>query len=469
MYIFSNNFSNIVSETVDYQIVNVEPLSLLNFRRLDILAKYIYSDFKIKGIKTNFSESIYTEHIKAFNNFVENDESKKVGPKAFLTAFDNIINSLQQDSYREDNPIPMSRDGIILDGAHRLGTSLALNLPVSTVTLDVDGPVYDYNFFKSRGLSEENLGFLASSYARLKKSSRVVCVWPRGEGTEEELTSIIKKHSEIVYKRSLVLTEQGKLNIMRVCYSNEPWLGCFSDGFIGAKNKSAQCFSGSSELRIYLVDPKADLLIMKDEIRSLFNVGKHSIHVNDTHQETLDLIETLFNQNTLNLLNTQEPQFFKKFDKLKNEFLGWIKSDRYDLSDFCIDGSGTLAVYGVRDVNDLDLISSQKSISLIGKDIDVSDGKRKHHELSVDEIIHNPNNHLIYEGVKYISLDILKKFKEKRASPNDIQDVYLISNLMSCQPLILPLRIKLKKWLKPRFILGKCKLIALRIRYIIRK
>lgn len=467
--ILSSNFSNIVSEVVDYNIVNAPALSLLNYRRLDILAKYIYSDLHTRDIQTNFSKDIYTEHIKAFNNFVENDESQKVGPKAFLTAFDNVIDSLEKNRYMAGNPIPVSRDGIILDGAHRLGASLALNIPVSTVTLDVTGPTYDYNFFKSRGFSEENLGFLASSYARLKNTSRVICIWPRAQGKDAELTNIVKKYSDIVYKRRLVLTRRGELNIMRVCYSQEPWLGCVSDGFMGAKSKSDQCFGGASELRIYLVDPKADLLDMKEEIRRLYNVGKHSVHVNDTHEETIELIESLFNQNSLNLLNTQEPQFFKKFDSLQDKFLDWINSSQYNLSDFCIDGSGTLAVYGVRDVNDLDLISSINNIPVIGEDIDVSDVKRKYHEYSVNELIHNPNNHLFYEGVKYISLDALKRFKERRASPNDLEDIHLISNLLSCQPLSLPLKLKIRKWFNPRFIFGKCKLTAIKIRYIIKK
>ncbi len=463
--LLSENFSDIVDKDKYYDVICKSPIDLVDYRRLDLLAKYIYGRASSNNIKCGFSKELYLEHIKAFNHFVEADGSNKIGEKSFLDSMDNLVESLESKGFDDSKIVPLSRDGILLDGAHRVGLSLCLNLDIPTVTLNTESPMFNYDFFRARGLSEPMLDNLALEYIKLKSQTRLVVLWPTAEGNQNEVEAVLNKYGDIVHFKELNLTSTGAHNLVSLAYRNEPWVGSVSDGYAGATNKANWCFSKNGPLRVFVFESDSDLVKMKDEIRDIFKVDKHSIHINDTYQETLELAEILFNNNSVNFINTRVIRNFKKFEYLFTTFTDWLVANNKNAGDFCLDGSATLAAFGVRDVNDLDVITVNSILPEIEKDIDVSDGKRKFHTLTVSALIFDPRNYFTYRGVKFISLDVLKNFKENRNSPTDAEDLRLISNLINSLPLTLPLSIKLQKWFTKKYILGKVKLTLLKIRY----
>ena len=56
----------------------------------------------------------------------------------------------------------------------------------------------------------------------------------------------------------------------------------------GIRRKGNQCFRGHTDVTFVLVDAKnlETVKEMKNKVRALFNVGNHSVHINDTHEET---------------------------------------------------------------------------------------------------------------------------------------------------------------------------------------
>ena len=48
---------------------------------------------------------------------------------------------------------------------------------------------------------------------------------------------------------------------------------------------------------------------------------------------------------------------------------------------------------------------------------------------SVDDIIYNPDNYFYFNGVKFASLDVVKKLKEKRMEEKDKKDLKLVERL----------------------------------------
>ena len=45
-----------------------------------------------------------------------------------------------------------------------------------------------------------------------------------------------------------------------------------------------------------------------DDIRNIFNEGNHSVHINDTKEETIRLAKCLLNKNSVHFLNNSKEE-----------------------------------------------------------------------------------------------------------------------------------------------------------------
>ena len=52
----------------------------------------------------------------------------------------------------------------------------------------------------------------------------------------------------------------------------------------------------------------------------------------------------------------------------------------------------------------------------------MENGKIYYH-IHKDEIIYNPENYFYFNGFKFATLNVIKKMKEKRGEPKDINDI----------------------------------------------
>ncbi|OXM56082.1 hypothetical protein CFP71_14720 [Amycolatopsis thailandensis] len=91
--------------------------------------------------------------------------------------------------------------------------------------------------------------------------------------------------------RRLILrpTEYAHLRSFLIdTYDGEPWIGSPTDGFRFSHDKSKACWRESERLDVLLVraGSSADLAELKDTVRKLARVGKHSMHLTDTAEET---------------------------------------------------------------------------------------------------------------------------------------------------------------------------------------
>ena len=76
---------------------------------------------------------------------------------------------------------------------------------------------------------------------------------------------------------------------MSQIYYGEEWLGNVKNHFRGANAKLIECFKTFDEFNVIAFEAEnlEDVLKIKNNIRELFGVGKHSIHITDTKDETL--------------------------------------------------------------------------------------------------------------------------------------------------------------------------------------
>jgi len=408
-----------LSDDLDYELCYVDPIELVNKDRLDIIAKLIYLENKNNDYI--FAKECYNEYIRAMtkDSFIEAG-SDKIGLQAFLNEFEKIFKSISEIGYKNEcKPIPVDTDMRIIDGAHRVSALLYENRPVPIIKLPVKiSTKYNYTFFNKRGIAQYYLDTVIMKYLEMKNNIYIANVWPAASGKQSEIETIINSHANIVYYKEVYLSENGAFNYIYQIYPDELWVGSIDDGYAGVYRKQAPCFTNNDNLRIYIIEAEDQLTVkkIKDEIRALFGIGNHSIHITDNMKEAISMANLLLNKNTIEFLNNGYPLKYKKSHKMFQEFV-----DKNINRTVFITGSIVLALYGIREAEDVDYLCEEVD-------------KHSHNNLinkypaNMIAMTNNPRYWFFYKGVKCISLETLKKFKHNRGETKDIDDIKLIDN-----------------------------------------
>lgn len=419
-----------------FDIITREPITLICAERFDLLAKYVYALFWKNNIESKWGENLYCNHIYAFNKYKEEDGSKKEGKHSFLDSFNILLNSIETEGFNNDiSVVPISPDNILIDGAHRTAACLAYGKQLKCLQLKAHSSLkYDYSYFLNKGMDIKYADYVAFQYCKIVKNTYIAVIFPRASGGESKISEIFQKFGTIVYTKEIELSKNGLFNLTKQIYSNETWCGTWKNNFKGAREKSLQCFREKHKTRIILLESNSIEKVKqaKAEIRSFFGIGNHSIHINDTHEEANHLAQMLLNENSIHFLNTANLKNYRENYRLLDEFKSTIEKQDADTEFFCIDGSFTMAVYGIREANDLDFLHhTSEQIRFLNPCISDHNLEIIHHAKAKDDLIFNPENHFYYQGIKFLSLDNLYIMKLKRGELKDLNDCRLIDNFNS--------------------------------------
>ena len=382
------------------------PHDLLTYKRFDVVIKYLYA----ANLSSEFYKQMYKSHLKAWNEFKEGNPYKR-GFEDFDKAFKSIINYLD-----ETPPIPVNPEGHIPNGAHRLAAALSLNKFIDTRNTENNENytiVADYKLFLRKGLKKFVMQRTAIEYAKLKSNSYVICLFPIAHTRIWEVKDIINKYVNVFYEKSEELNATGQLGLMKEIYFVEGWAN-----EAGIKRKGDQCFRGQSQVTFMLVDAEnlETVKEMKAKIRELFNVGNHSVHISDFHEDAIRIAKTVFTKNSIDFLNKRKNVSFPNYTKL----MAGLKPNDNEV----ITGSSVLSLYGLRDCKDIDKIyysdppADSHNLYL-----------KKLYKLTVDDIVNDPTYHFYYQGFKYASLDVVKNMKAIRDESKDVRDLKLIREI----------------------------------------
>ena len=383
----------------------MNPINLLTHKRLDVVIKYLYAS----NLSSDYYKNAYKEHLRVWNNFHEGNP-RKSGFEEFDDAFKSIIDNVV------DEPVPVNDEGHLANGAHRLASALFHQRPINTRSTNHNEnyPIKaDYKLFTEKGLPSHILKRSALEYAKLKSNTHVICLFPIAHTRFDEVMNIINQYCNVFYHSSETLNSKGQLGLIKEIYLSDGWAS-----EQGIQKKCDECFRGKGNITFVLVDAKnlETVKEMKKKIRSLFNVGNHSVHINDTHEEAVRIAKTVFNDNSIHFLNNRKKEMFSNY---KNLMSAINPNDNT-----VITGSTVLSLYGLRDCKDIDLIYHENA---------PADSHNQyletHYKLSVDDIVNDPRNHLYYNGYKYVSLDVIKNMKTIRNEKKDIVDVQLIQSI----------------------------------------
>ena len=415
----------------------------LKQKRFDLIFKYLYIKKRHKA--PAFYKELYCEHIRAFNGFFEiepSDGLPKNTPECFIESYNSLHDSIKSKGYiSEIGKIPIGKNGEISDGAHRLTVAALLGLKVE-VEDDGRNDLYDYRFFKKQGLRTEIADYGAYEYVKLNPNAYIVNLHSIAPVEKDpDVEKILEKYGTVYYQKDIHLTFNGYVNLKKISYGSfwerESWIGNPQNKFAGAQMHARKSMNATTKtpLRAYVFvcDSIKKVLKAIEEIRELERLGNFSVHINDSWEEAICLAGIYFNDNSLHILNRRPFEIeTRKLDDLIEQLKKEARAQSVNLDDICGAGSTPLNVAGVRESDDLDfLYAGETPFYIPDGDLSNHSSELRFYPYEAREIIHNPINHFYYNGLKFISLDVLFKMKMKRNEiPKDVNDIKLIKKII---------------------------------------
>ncbi len=279
-----------------FEIKTVNARELLSVYRFDLFAKLFYARHRDEN--PELAREVYLRHIKAFNpDGREPGRTDKQSFNDFIQAYDRLLDYFKDHNFDASKSIvPVSFDGIILDGAHRVAALAYYDKEVTIAKFEDVAPVcqFDYLYFKQRGLALKICDSIAREILYWKPCCYVACLWPRmGAADEKEKAKELLYQFELpFYHRSYDVNLNSLTLFIAKVYRMQPWVGNEADHYVGAKDKALNCYKKGNKLDLYFftsLKSLENILKVKDDIRQLYPYGKHSIHITDNDVETADI------------------------------------------------------------------------------------------------------------------------------------------------------------------------------------
>jgi hypothetical protein len=379
----------------------------------------------------------YLKSTFAFNGLFE-EIPRKSGALEFEKSFVNTIQSLKNGGFNPNiSLIPVTNDGYIVNGAHRVAASAALGIDVFTQQVEVKEK-FDFDYFLSRD-SSKNLETALINLIKFSKEMRIAIVHsnidPKFDGTiESSLTQV----ASVVYKKNLVPSLNMYINLQKINYleldelQKKSWTGTYKNGYRGLRAHAMTCM-GPWPIRFYFlrVFNPASLIDVKHSIREFLPNYSHSIHTTDNQTETFKVATSILHEESLVALFNRPYRLHTKLDdfitKLENRT--FAVPPKFTEPNFLIGGSAAMDAHGIRPSRDIDILKTDTYLKGLDSEspIDDSHGKYSRYTSSALEMLLVSESHFYYRGVRLVSLNELLKMKIARSEfPKDLSDIEMI-------------------------------------------
>lgn len=393
----------------------IQPIELLTHNRIDIIYKLLYIMYN--KILPEFSYQIYKQHLSIITNglFIESGQEKK-GLDSYIKSFNQILKSLKNKGFDPNiSSVPLSNRQSVINGAHRVAASIYLNKKVFCTNTSNPISIYDYKYFKDRGLDDQILEFGVLKYIELKSNIFLALIWP----SANKKINYLKSFSNVIYEKKFKLNQNGAHNFLAQVYKEQKWIGSFENGYGGSYVKLSQSFKNFSPVHAIFFhhDSIEEVNKIKNDLRNKFKIKKSSIHITDNDNETLDLAKYILNKNSIHFLNNAKPYLYKSlFNKLKSIKKN-LENSKTSINDVVIDDEGVLSIYGIRDFNNFTYFKKNQIIE---------ENENNAYNLSPNDLIFNPKFHFYFNDFKFVSLNEIKKMKKNRQLIYDNNDIKII-------------------------------------------
>jgi hypothetical protein len=399
-----------------------------------------------------------------------NDYYKSCKPKNskedFLKSYHNLIDNLRDYGFNPSkSSIPVDVNGFLINGAHRLASSIVLSQSVCVQHLSYKKDfTFDYKFFLSRGLQKSVIEMVVLEYLKIQlhlnltSQVTILSLFAKDEEKEKTMRSILRNKCSrdgfIVYEKDVVVTKLGMKQLIIHMYGLQTWIQAKINNM---KTKFSKLDLARVRFFFFFGRSSTELKDCKNEIRMLYNDinFKSSVHIPDTPHETLILAETILNNSSLQLINNG-----KHTDKCmdivteisKNSFLtpiNTLPSLYQSRQDIMLDSGIVLDFYGIRKGTDVDILFLYNvDNTILGKHNgvqyqahafasnvvgDTRPWGEDHLSSNVTkwDLFYDPGNYGYCYGIKFVSLSQISRYKSKRKEPTkDEYDIKLIQSFM---------------------------------------
>lgn len=405
-----------------------KPEKLISHKRFDIGIKLLFLDLKNKS--KDLAKNIYKDHIRAFSlgTYKEPGNKKKIGVDKFIRDFESLYKNIKQNGFKKKNFLPITKNGVILNGSHRLSSSIHLSEKVFTKTFNEPDPNYDFNFFLRRKTDIQFMELAAIKIIECIKNPYLAFVWPSANKKDFNEEKLIPN---IIYKKNLNFNQSAAKIFLGQIYRNSKWIGNSENKFKGIEKKLLECFKYERPVKliVFNCDKKKKVKEIKNKIRDLYGIGKSSIHITDTKKDAIYLSKLCLNRNSLHLLNySKKNKIFDLFTKIAS-LKKFLKKNNINSNDILFTGSIILSLYGLRKNIDVDyLLPSRNKIKYNFKHINSHKSEEGFYNQEVEQLIYNPKFHFNFCDLKFISFEELMKFKKKRNERKDTNDYKIMKN-----------------------------------------
>lgn len=184
---FCNLFN--INESQSFTVEWVEPNVLIVPQRLDLIPKILYAQDILSCKNDPYIEELYDAHIYALTNGTcteEGKESYKNSIQAFRRVFRELVFEIRDNGINsEKSVVPLSRDNIIFDGAHRVAACIALGIDVPVVRINNAGFRMGADFLRKHYLDSCYIDYILYKYSLFKETTLKVYLNDSGIANQE--------------------------------------------------------------------------------------------------------------------------------------------------------------------------------------------------------------------------------------------------------------------------------------------
>lgn len=420
---------NNITEETPYEIFDIPARELICSERFDLIAKWMYIHAREIGAGLEWAINIYKDNIDAFScgNFTEPGTADKNSFQKYLDTFDELIDDIKVNGVDcTKSLIPIGKGNVLMDGAHRVSIAAYYGQNVRVIKFPEFTRNMNYEYFRRYLMSDANMAHMARVYSHIKENCYLACLWPKGDVSKHaKALAELSKVGKIFYVGDIYLTYNGMKNFMAQIYGHQAWTGSIDDGFQGTNSKAMACYNKANPVKTVLFEAQnlEAVLEVKTKIRQIYGIGNHSIHISDTKEETEMMAELLYNVNSVKFLNFAMPYRFKYIFSEMPRLKKLIIENGYETDRFIIDSSAVLEVYGIRKARDIDYLTDIRADEGQLEGADRHDSQMLYYQTGISEMLYNPENYFIYNGMKFLDIERVLEMKAVRDEKKDRRDI----------------------------------------------
>ena len=439
-------------ELVSTDLKKVNPKDLFDYRRLDLVVKYLYAKEILEKPSNDYCTDVYKDlyirHIlmrtigeePAYNQVA----SGKENADKYIEQFQCLINSIKNQKFSAEFPVPFNTlTNLPANGAHRIAAAAALGEDVYIAPSD-KGKIWDFEWFDTNGFNLEDKQRILKGFVDINaKNCAIFVVWNPLFKYLENVKAILQKNFNIVgdveldFENNYVAFTNSLLEIYQ---PNIMQTG--SDVTIKEKSKVLQASYLSFKVIVVEAKDKTESIEVlaknsKLQIREFFNhiLPKEcfcTVHSSDGEAECRYLASILLSPNNIKYLKMQpDSDLNTEFERRIRNLPAFLPQiGIFDAKEVCVIGSGVMTALGVQKDSDSDFITDYKHRDRLGwetvylnddYDIGIS-SKLANRPKEIDDmiLIYNSEHHFWYRGIKFANLDIIKDRKNFSRRPKDL-------------------------------------------------